>query len=232
MKEISEIDSNFLVKLSSLYEALTLSAVDPVAITHTDNFRGSEISTKMFYDVYGNAEVGDLEFAESLMRKRIFSARNDIKKHHEYHSKFLRLFYDIDESINTNNRNKISETAIELSDKVKEYIFKIVDNHISKFRRNSFLSYPSCYRKHSFLIPNSNIITDLIFNPKETHFGAEKELNKIIKLSYDFRISDKKIPVEKIATQYDSGEGILDASLRGRHELNIELLRRIGFSLD
>lgn len=231
METPSEIDLNFLIKLSSLYEALTHSAIDPVTINHTESFGESHITLKMFYDSYRNAEVKDLEIAEGIMRKRIFSARNDIQEHHNYHSEFLRLFYDIDEKINTNNRNKVAEIAIELSDKTKEYICKIVDEHISRLGEEYFLSYPSCNKESSFHIPNTNKVANLIFNQKETYFGAKKELNEIIRLSQDFSISNKKIPINKIATQNDLGEGIIDTSLRGRHELNIELLRRMGFSL-
>lgn len=232
MENPSEIDLNFLVKLSSLYESLTHSAVDPVVINYTNNFRNLKISSKMFYDAYGNAKIKDLEIAEGIMRKRIFSARNDIRQHHNYHSEFLRLFYDIDENINTNNRIKVAKIAREISDKTKEYICKIVDNHIRRLEKNAFLSYSSCNKEYSFFIPNANMIANLVFNPKETHFGAEKELNEIIYHSKDFSISNKRIPVNKIATQNDLGEGIIDTLLRGKHELNIELLRRMEFVLD
>ncbi len=224
MKKISEIDLNFLIKLSSLYEALTHSAVNPVTINYF-----SEVA--MFYDAYGEASPRELEFAEELMKKRLES-KGYIKSHHKYHSEFLKLFYDIDENINTNNRIKVAEISENLADKVKEYIFEIVKPHNFELNDKAYLFYPVCYRKYGFYIRELGIVGHLIFNKNSNYFGAKKDLNKIIRLSKKFSLINERIPINKIATQEDTGIGIMDTSIRGRNELNVELLRRVGFDLE
>ena len=68
-------------------------------------------------------------------------------------------------------------------------------------------------------------------------FSSKSTKNGVVNLikippSEIFPSINKKIPLDKIATQEDMGTGIMDCSLRGRHELNIELLKRIGFELE
>ena len=186
----------------------------------------------MFYDAYGNGEPEDLEIAEKIMKKRISIAGKDIKLHHKYYSEFLNLFYDIDENINTNNREKVAEKSNDLVDRIKAYIFRVVDNHNSKLKENAFLTYPSCYIEYGFHIQGSDTIDHLAFNLNSDYLGAKKDLNKITKLLSSFSSIKERIPIYKIATQEDTGIGIMDTSLRGRYELNIELLRRIGFELE
>lgn len=251
MEEANKIDLNFLNKLSSLYEALTRSAVDPVVIDYifetenpnlfvmdpniTDYVTNFPISKKicmsMFYDAYDQDAPEDLETAEKIMKDRISASKEEIILHHKYHAEFLKLFYDIDENINTNNRINVANISIDLANEVKDYLHKVVKKHNSRFKNEAFLSYPSCYRRYGFFIEKSNKIGDLIFNKNSNHFGAEKDLNRIIELSGPFLLINKKIPINKVATQEDLGEGIIDTSLRGRHELNIELMKRIGFEL-
>ena len=69
------------------------------------------------------------------------------------------------------------------------------------------------------------------FNTNATNIGVCEDLEKLIYLSSDFSRLDGKIPVSTVSTQVDTGEGIMDTSLRGRHELNKELLKRVGFRL-
>ena len=101
-----------------------------------------------------------------------------------------------------------------------------MEPHITRLEEDSFLYYPSCHRDHSFII--LPLISSLEFNQESTYSGAEDYLEEIVELSNDFRLSKEKIPIDKIATQEDIGKGIMDTSLRGRHELNKELLYRIG----
>lgn len=253
MEEIDETDVIFLNKLSSLYEALTLSAVDPVVINyiseienlnfyaidpaitnHVTNYipASKKVCMSMFYDAYGQATTEDLETAEKIMKDRISASKEEIILHHKYHAEFLELFYDIDENININNRKNVANSSINLADKVKEYLCNVVDKHNSRFKNEAFLSYPSCHRRYGFFIEKANEIYDLNFNDSSNLSGAEKDLNEIIELSESFSLIYKKIPIDKVATQDDNGIGIMDPSLRGRHELNIELMKRIGFELD
>ena len=230
--EIIETDFKFLRKLASLYEALTYSAIDPVVIKNITEIGENKIEMGMFYDAFGEASFEDLETANSIMMKRIERASNDIKKHDDYHKEFLRLFYDIDEFVNRNDRNKVAEASRNLCQRVKYYVCKIVEPHISRLQENNFLYPPSCIRDYAFYIPNAKLVGSLVFNRQQTIYGAEVYLNKIIMLSQNFSEIKEKIPIDKIATQCDLSEGIMDTSLRGRYELNKELLRRIGFDLD
>ena len=231
MEKISKIDFKFLRNLSSLYQALTTSAVDPVVITdrvETGN-RGRNLEFRMYYDAYGDGGNADLEMAEEIMRRRIRIAGEDIKQHHIYHSEFLRLFYDIDERINSQNRKEIAQLSQDLFCKTKDYIDNVVESHTQMLQEDSFLYPPYCLSQYAFHIPKCRIIANLIFNPKQTISNAKEDLDITMKLSERFAQKDNKIPINKVATQEDLGEGIMDASLRGRVELNKELLERLGF---
>ena len=225
---VSETDFDFLRRLSSLYQALCISATNPIVI---DVGEMEDKVVGMFYDAYGDGDIEDLKIAEEIMRKRIEIAGYDIKKHHKYHSEFLKSFYSVDEYINTNNRMDVAETSRDLCGIVKDYVLNLIDPHTERFGEDAFLHYPFCEDRFSFYIPGTKVVGDLVFNLNATSSGAENYLRRIIRRSKDFELLEEKIPIDKIATSEDMGEGIMDTSLRGRHELNKELLKRIGFDV-
>ena len=224
--EVSETDFGFLRGLSSLYEALSISATDSIVIMNIVEIGKSRIPMGMFCDVFGDGGFDDVSTAEEIMKKRIETASNDIKEHNKYHSEFLQLFYSIDKQINADNRGNVAKVSQTLCKKVGDSVSSLVEPHITRLEEDSFLYYPSCHRDHSFII--LPLISSLEFNQESTYSGAEDYLEEIVELSNDFRLSKEKIPIDKIATQEDIGKGIMDTSLRGRHELNKELLYRIG----
>jgi len=227
--EISESDFDFLRRLSSLYDALTYSATDPVVIIDVAEVGKFRIPIGMFYDVYGDGYNDDLAIAEEIMRRRIATASDDIKKHHKYHKNFVRLFYDVDEALNVKRMNQFASKTRELCDLVGEYVKDIVIPHKESLKDDSFLGYPSCFAGYAFNI--SRLLGHLVFNNDQTFEGVEEDLLFIDGYINSFNINKYPSLDIKIATQHDSGEGLMDSSLRGRHELNKELLKRIGFGL-
>lgn len=227
MVKVSPTDFKFLWRLSSLYEALTISAVDPVVLLKgIGNEPGG-----MFYDCYEDT-CEDTKKAIAVMEQRVARASDDIRQHYQAHQLFLRCFYDIDELMNTQNRKRVGEVTNDLCAHVSDYL-SLVEQHELRLEEDSFLYPPTCFPGHYFQIPNSGIriIPQLKFNPARTGFQGEIYLGKIKNLVPDFSKGKGRLPPIKVATQEDSGEGILDTSLRGRIELNKELLIRIGSQL-
>lgn len=221
MEIVSKTDFKFLWKLSSLYEALTHSAVDPIVLNK------SEI--KDFGGIYYDA-CDDQTKAIKIMKNRILSGKLDIMCHQKFHELFLNSFYDIDESINTNKRTKVANIASLLCVNVITYLEFVEQNHL-RLGNDYFLYYPSCPPGDYFQIPNlsNRIIPQLEFNPSKTKKGGRIDLTKINMIISDFKLGKDKIPSVRVASQEDTGEGIMDSSLRGRIELNNELLRRVSF---
>lgn len=221
MERVTETDFKFLWRLSSLYEALIHSAVDPVVLDKSEmkEFGG------IYYDAYNNQTK-----AIKIMKNRMLFGRNDIIDHRKFHESFLNKFYDIDEFINTNNRTKVGDVVDLLCNDVSDYLSFVYQHHLI-LSNDYFLYYPSCPTGHYFQIPKSDIkiIPQLEFNPKKTKKGGGIYLAKIKRVIPNFKLGKDKIPSMRVASQEDSGDGIIDNSLRGRIELNNELLRRVGF---
>jgi len=227
MVEVSDVDFELFFRLSSLYEALAISATDPVVLK-AGLGDCLEDAPGMFYDCYG-----DTEGANTIMGRRIEIASEDIRQHYKAHKSFLENFYSIDESINTGNRGRATDATLSLCDNVLNYL-PIMRAHELRFLEDSFLHAPMCPPGHYFQIPDSGRleIPQLDFNyPAQTDYVAGVYLNIIKKLAPVFRINPDNMPYVRVATQPDSGEGIIDTSLRGRLELNKELLRRVDFEL-
>ena len=208
----------FLRSVSSLYEALTHSAVDPVVLSEP------ETGAQMYYDAFGDGGDEDVAIAELVMKKRIAYCFSDIERHDFYHKQFVRLFYDIDEFLNTRSFNLFASRIKELCGLVWEYSEDIIHPHQEKKWDGHFLQYPSCLRQYAFHIPQSRLVGHLVFNETHDKEGLEKNLEDIF--AYANEIRDSLIlPPIKIATQEDHGEGFMDCSLRGRYELNKKLLK-------
>ena len=100
MNEISKIDFNFLRRLTSLYEALTISATDPVVVmNHVEFGKGETASVNMYYDAFGDGDIEELQIAETVMLRRIETGRDDILMHDRYNRLFLELFDNLDENM-------------------------------------------------------------------------------------------------------------------------------------
>ena len=149
------------------------------------------------------------------MKNRILSGKVDIMCHQKFHEFFLNSFYDIDEFINTNKRTEVVDIASLLCRRVMTYLEFVEQNHL-RLGNNYFLDYPGCTPGNYFQIPNSSnkIIPQLEFNPSKTKKGGEIYLEKINRVISDFKLGKNKIPSVRVASQEDTGEGIMDSSLR------------------
>jgi len=148
------------------------------------------------------------------------------------HEKILKGFYDIDEGLNTRNRERVADAAQYLTTDVLQY-GALVSAHkawaVAISGRVDFLDYPTCVPGHYFILPHCSEVRVKSFNSEQTLEGVGEGFTAIVKLSNDFRIGSAELPDIKISEDKDTGEGIFDTSLRGRLELNKELLRRAGF---
>ena len=139
----------------------------------------------------------------------------------------LTSFYNVDEAINTHSRERVADASSQLCKFIGDYV-DLVREHRKKCGEDAFLDYPTCISGHYFLIGDRT--RELQFNPTRDYEGLEEEKQSIDKLVIDFQIRKNKIPQVKFCV-IDSGEGFFDSSLRGRLELNRELLKRVGLEL-
>ncbi|MDP2924741.1 MAG: hypothetical protein Q8N99_00045 [Nanoarchaeota archaeon] len=222
MEELNESDVEVLWRLSGIYEALTHSAVSPVVICE---YPEEAVLGGKYYDAWD-----DKEKALEIMKRRIELASEDIREHHSYHGLFLEHLISIDASIGNNDRQAIGNSANELCETVSVYM-DFVEEHRKRLVDNAFLYYPNCPCGHYFHIQSYSMEPrELFFNPAASKFFGNIHLRKIKRLLHDFIIRQENLPLgAKVASQTDSGEGIMDTSLRGRIALNQELLKRIDF---
>ncbi|MDO8460744.1 MAG: hypothetical protein Q7S74_06555 [Nanoarchaeota archaeon] len=222
------IDFKFFYKLSSLYEALTLSACDPVVVPSGIGSKGLHVFSHMFYDCMEDEEEG---FRIMEDRKRI--AQEDIVNHFSFHEYAVKAFYSIDELANVNNREGVVNIARELAIQLEQYsgFTGIITEHKTRLEKKAFLNYPVCFRGHYFQVPWYTNLAEKSFNPTISESGVITEAIKTRYLGNQFLTVQGPIPKITISEGKDSGEGLIDTSLRGRLELTKELLRRAGFKI-
>lgn len=149
MNKIDEIDFEMFWRLSSLYHAVTLSATSPVVLPTSGSKMISSFS-HAFYDTFDNEGKAIRE-----IWGRIKSGSNEIRDHYLLHSKMRDGFYSVEESTNTNNRNRLVNDVVDLYNGLIDYV-KIVNYHQENLRENSFLFYPTCVRGHYFMVSWDN----------------------------------------------------------------------------
>ncbi len=225
MEKVTEKDFELFYRLNSMYNALTISTTSPVVIPSGISPPGKiSAFSHVFYDAAENEDK-----ALEIMRKRIKLNSGDIAKHLDLHKLMLKLFYDIEESANTSNRNSVSDAVSKLCTCVRDYT-RLVAVHLHRPKEEAFLSYPTCIPGHYFVVPSFSIIRELSFNPNQNIHGVIREITDLEELLIDFEIQAEKISIVKVSDALDTGEGISDTSLRGRLELTIELLKRAGYN--
>lgn len=224
LKELSNTDYELFFKLSSIYHALILSSVDPVVVPFSPEREDNVgIFTHVFWDAHE-----DKSYAVKIINDRIKKYPKLIKSHHKYYESMRDSFYLIQEFIPENDRKLIAKNSRTLIDSLKNYR-NLVENHQDTAR--PFLHYPTCLRGHYFLIDGDDRIKENSFNPHQTKLGLEKEIRYIYRLLSFFPTISDNISHVKLSHEFDSGTGFSDTSLRGRVELNKELLKRAGFDI-
>jgi hypothetical protein len=221
-------DEEFVMfhKLASIYDALVLSAVDPVVVEDINEEDGEiQKSPKMYYDC-----TEDEEFGLNIMRNRIVSARNDITKHYQKHKRAAEIFYNLQETMNVRNKEKFIENCTELNDTLKG-LAELIKAHQTKLEENSFLNYPYTISGRYFHIIQGNRMCELCFNSQTNYLGMEIESKIFLEHIEDFKNVFTQMPCADFLPK-DSGEGLIDSSLRARLELNKQLLEGAGLELE
>ncbi len=222
--DFNEADFEFLWRLSSAYQAATLSAVDPVCVPAQGNDLERSAFSHVFYDC--------VDDGMDIMHKRIQIAEQDIRKHFELHKKMLEGFYSIDEAINASNRVRV--LYIVKQDLCNRFMDcgRLVDEHRHKLGEESFLNYPCCISGHVFQLKGFREMECKSFNAWQDYRDFTRDVILLRELTFDFAIAKGRIPEYNLSEGKDYSEGLLDSSLRGRFDLNKELLRRAGLELE
>ena len=218
MPEISDNDFEYLFKIASAYHSLVGSAVNPIAIS-------SGIENQRFSKIYYDCE----DRGRGIMKKRLELAEQDIVEYHAAHKILIKDFYDIDEAINRNNRKDIDFCV----DKAFEGIIVLAEttrDHRERLKDKAFLDYPYCIPEHYFHIARNPKISTLEFNETRDFEGIGLEYDLIKELKTDFLIGKDNLSGARIFPR-DSGEGIIESTLRARVELNKLLLERVGLTI-
>ncbi|MBS3086667.1 hypothetical protein J4422_03110 [Candidatus Pacearchaeota archaeon] len=217
-------ETEVIWKLSSAYEACTLSACDPVSVPVGGTSRKGAFS-HMFYDCTDPEKEGI-----EIMRQRIKDGRDDILAHLRIHDNLLSGFYSVDDALKTENRERIVEEGRRIFENLENY-GKHVGEHSVRFAEKAFLYYPTCLSGHYFVPKGAGVIMEKVFNPQQNEEGLKEEItNGIIALENFplFSLNDE-LRVLRMYEGYDSGEGSFGTSFRGRLELTRLLLERAGF---
>jgi len=223
---LRETETEALWKLSSAYEACTLSAHDPVSVSSDINASiGRHTFSHVFYDYTDPGKNGI-----GIMNQRIREGSSDIQTHLRIHDTLLNNFYSIDEGLKTNNRVKIVEAGTLVFENLKNY-GRLVGEHSKRFGERAFLYYPTCLPGHIFFPPGTGVIRGKVFNLEQDAEGLEREIKRGLTLLANFPPCGKELEEIRMYEGHDSGNGILDTSLRGRLELTKLLLERAGFQI-
>ncbi len=215
---LSQDDYDFFRSLASLYEAAVRTSVDPVVIGG------------MYYDC-----VDDKNFVRDTMRYRIEQAHEDIRLHAQTHRRLLQQFQNLQASVAKGLRANIVEHMTQpLIENIQGYVDD-VKNHHRKHGHQAFLNYPYALGANIFWVQDAmdsiHEIGNTTFNQAKSQVGALGELLLIQQQAKNFQKRTLVLPSTiNILSAQDSGKGIDYASLRGRLELNTELLKRTGFT--
>ena len=213
-------------KLSSVYHALTNSVCSPV-IVPSELYEG-EGRTHAFSHVFWDC-AEDEDDAKGLMVARLGRGREDIDIIIKTHESLSDEFYNIFESLNTNNRTLVIRAVANIGQLLKDY-GELVKKHNTRLGENSFLEYPTCIEGHMFLLRGYRKARECFFNNEQDYNGLQIEIETMNNVLRLLASSDEELPREnllRLMNTEDTGEGIMDTSLRGRIELTKELLKRV-----
>ena len=220
---LGETEIEALLRLSSVYEACTLSACDPVSVTDIKGLAGKHTFSHMFYDCTDPEERGI-----GTMDQRIREGGDDIRTHLRIHDDFLDNFYSVDDALKADNRAELVEAGRLVFKSLEEY-GKLVVEHSNRLGERAFLSYPVCLPGHIFAPVGTGVIRGKSFNPEQDLGGLTKELAEGTLALENFPLQGNGFGEIRMYEGYDSGEGTFETSLRGRLELTKLLLERAGF---
>ena len=169
-----ETETEALWRLSSAYEACTLSACDPVFVPLENNIL---IRRSIFSHVSYNHTYPEKRGA-NIMEMRIKEAGDDIQTHLRIHDDILSNFYSIDEALKAGNRVRVVKAGRLVFKNLEKY-GKLVGKHSKRFKEKAFLQYPTCFPGNIFIPKNSNRTTKImgkVFNPEQNAKGLEKDI--------------------------------------------------------
>lgn len=224
----TESDYTMLWKLSSAYYAASSSACNPVAVRSelwTPGSRGAFSS--MFYDCTDPESRG-----KEIMRRRIEKASEDITRHLGIHDSLENAFFDFEEALNVNHRTRATDAGHRVYDCFENYYLLILQHLVRCMSAGvePFLLPPTCVAGHYFMIPENTFIRSQEFNPLVSVEKFGEEISEGRRLLGEFLTRTDPLAGVKLADLPDSGEGIIDTSLRGRLALTRELLTRAGYT--
>ncbi len=221
-KLVGKTDFEFFWRISSLYNALSYTAIDPI-VFHEGN-SSSGLNSDAYYDN---------ELAIPLIKKRIKIGADDIIKNYEIHKDFLKYFSEIDLAIKNKDRINVGNNVELLCNLTSDYL-NFVKKHKSQLPSKYFLDYPTCKPEHYFQLrfeEKGDLMTHhLRFNTKINRINGEKDLNKIRKIIPLFGLVHGDLYRIEIMNQIDPDKGVTNP-LKNNIERNKELLKRIGFDV-
>ena len=214
-----------LCRLSSIYEACTLSASDPVSVPSDIDLAGRHTYSHMFYDCIDSGNRG-----VETMNQRIREAGDDIQTHLKIHDALLGNFYSVDEALRTSDRERIVEAGRFVFGNLEKY-GRLVGEHSNRLGERAFLNYPTCLPGHFFAPRGTGVIMEKDFNPEQNEDGLRRDIESGLLVLENFPLKGNGFGETRMYSGYDSGKGILATSLRGRLELTKSLLERAGFQI-
>ncbi|HKZ34233.1 MAG TPA: hypothetical protein VJ142_03315 [Candidatus Nanoarchaeia archaeon] len=217
-----------LWKLSSAYEACTLSACDPISVpSDIKLLAGRYFLSHMFYDCT-DPEARGIE----MMNQRIREGSEDIRAHFRIHEDLLDNFYSVDDALREGDREGIVKAGRLVFENLEIY-GRLVGEHSERLGERAFFHYPTCLPGHIFAPKGAGIIREKVFNPQQDAEGLREEIKNGIALAH-FTLPlgpDEALRELSMYTGSDSGDGIFQTSFRGRLELTKVLLERAGFQV-
>ena len=223
---LGETEMEALWRLSSVYEACTLSACDPVSVpTDTKGLAGKHTFSHMFYDCTDPEERGI-----ETMDQRIREGGDDIQAHLRIHDDLLGNFYSVDEALKTDDRAGLVKAGGLVFENLGEY-GKLVEGHSNRLGERAFLQYPTCLPGHFFAPRGTGVIMGKVFNPEQDLGGLTTELAEGTLALENFPLQGNGFGEIRMYEGYDSGEGAFETSFRGRLELTKFLLERADFQI-
>lgn len=220
---LGETEIEALLKLSSVYEACTLSACDPISVpTDIQNSAGKHTFSHMFYDCTDPEERG-----MRIMNQRI-NEGDDIQAHLGIHDDLLGNFYSVDEALKTDDRAGLVKAGRLVFKNLEKY-GKLVGEHSNRLGERAFLSYPVCLPGHIFAPVNTGVTTEKVFNPEQDAEGLRRDITSGLTALENLTLHGGVFAEIGMYDGYDSGKGIFETSLRSRLELTKLLLERAGF---
>ncbi|MCH7850616.1 MAG: hypothetical protein IH845_03165 [Nanoarchaeota archaeon] len=217
-------DLNFLLKISSIYQATVNSAIFPVIVPSTKSLVDSERS-----ELYSHLPWNEHENkrgALDLMKFRLENSNGAIERHEEIHKSLRDTFVKIGRYILCRNKSDGRKAARNLEADLLEY-GRLLESHSSfgegLFTKDPFLKYPFCPRGH-ILNFNGNAVAKA-FNENqdmEDYFIGITGLTKLIpRFLWQINDFESEILYGEAESNHPSS-----TSLSGRIALNSELLKK------